>query len=102
MRAARSTRGERDMRHTLTAPLTPGLNECRFPNALAQHRRGAAPRADRDAAAARQLRSVGTQLGLGALEHRAQDDLHLEHGEARPDAAPAAAAERDPGVGAGA
>ncbi len=42
---------------------------------------------------------AGSQLAAG--QHGPHHDLHLEHREARADAAAPAAAERDPGVGAG-
>src|SRR3954452_9559715 len=67
---------------------------------LREHRDRALGRADRDVAAAGELDPVAPPAQLALREHRAQHDLHLEHREARAEAAAPAAAERDPGVGA--
>ena len=58
------------------------------------------PGPDGDVAPARRFMGPGRREVVGAQD-AAEDHAHLEHREAHPDAAPAPAAERDPGVGAG-
>src|SRR3954452_24027372 len=69
------------------------LRRAHHPDALARHKRDAAP-----------LDTVGLAAHgaeLGALEHALDHDLHLEQREGRAEAAPRAAAERHPCVGVG-
>src|SRR5215213_3133912 len=69
-------------------PLGEPLRGDRRADALAQDRRSAPARAQRDRTPPRQLVAAARRLHVGALEHDAQHDLHLERREARPDAAP--------------
>ena len=74
-----------------------GLGRCR---SVPDDGAGAEPGSHGDVAAAGELRSLGAGGELAAGEDRAQDDLHLQRREAGAEAAPAAAAEGGPGVGA--
>src|SRR6266542_5756518 len=91
-RTSRRSRGD---------PAVGGLNGRRDAGSIAEHGTRPEPGAERDAAPAGELESVPGGLNPARGEHASQDDAHLEHREARAHAAPATAAERDPGEGAG-
>src|SRR5881227_3334649 len=87
-----------------SAHSTAPTSECRAVHrsiglpARGQDRRGAVPRHDGDGPAVGRLGAVGRWLEVGVLENRAQYAAHLVLRERRAEAAPHAAAERDPRV----